>query len=62
MLKACDDYDQKILKPNYGKEFLTKLLINRTKKSQYNYANRMESTNMPTTTKLKFKNKKIIKY
>ena len=59
MLKACDDYDQKILKPNYGKEFLTKLLINRTKKSQYNYANRMESTNMPTTTKLKFKNKKI---
>ena len=31
-----------------------------TKKSQYNYADRMESTNKPTTTKLKFK-KKVIK-
>ena len=60
MLKACDDYDQKILKPNYGKELLQKLLLNMTKKSQYNYADRMESTNKPTTTKLKFK-KKVIK-
>ena len=60
MLKACDDYDQKILKPNYGKEFLQKLLLNMTKKSQYNYGDKMESTAKPTTTKLKFK-KKILK-
>ena len=57
MLKACDDYDQKILKPNYGKEFLLKLLLNKTKKAQYNYADRMESVNKPTITKLKFKKK-----
>ena len=60
MLKACDDYDQKILKPNYGKEFLLKLLINMKNKSQYNYADRMESINKPSTTKLRFK-KKVIK-
>ena len=60
MLKACDDYDQKILKPKYGKDFLEKLLLNKVKKSQYNYADRMESMNKPSTTKLKFK-KKLIK-
>ena len=60
MLNACDDYDQKILKPKYGKELLQKLYMNMKNKLQYNYADRMESTNKPTTTKLKF-NKKIIK-
>ena len=60
MLKACDDYDQNILKPNYGKELLQKLFMNMKNKAQYNYADRMESTNKPSTTKLKFK-KKLIK-
>jgi len=60
MLNACEDYDQKILKPQYGKEFLQKLFLNMKNKAQYNYADRIESTNKPTTTKLKF-NKKIIK-
>ena len=60
MFDACNDYDQKILKPTYGKELLKKLFLNMKNKSQYNYADRMESTSKPTTTKLKF-NKKIIK-
>ena len=51
MLKACDDYDQNILKPNYGKELLQKLYMNMKNKAQYNYADRMESTNKPSTTK-----------
>ena len=60
MLNACKQYDQKTLKPIYGKELLEKLLINKLKKSQYNYADRMESMNKPSTTKLKFK-KKVLK-
>ena len=60
MLNACNQYDQKTLKPIYGKELLEKLLINKAKKSQYNYADRMESMNKPSTTKLKFK-KKVLK-
>jgi hypothetical protein len=60
MCNACTDYDNKILKPTYGKELLQKLYLNMKNKSQYNYADRMESTNKPTTTKLRF-NKKIVK-
>jgi hypothetical protein len=57
---ACKDYDQKIIKPNYGKEFLKKLFINMTNTSQYNYENRIDSTNKPKTTKISFK-KKVLK-
>ena len=46
MLNACEDYDQKILKPQYGKEFLQKLFLNMKNKAQYNYADRIESTNL----------------
>ena len=60
MCNACNDYDNKILKPTYGKELLQKLFLNMKNKSQYNYADRMESTSKPTTTKLRF-NKKVIK-
>ena len=60
MCNACNDYDNKILKPTYGKELLQKLFLNMKNKSQYKYADRMESTSKPTTTKLRF-NKKVIK-
>ena len=60
LLHACKDYDQKIIKPNYGKEFLKKLFINMTNTSQYNYENRIDSTNKPKTTKISFK-KKVLK-
>ena len=60
LVNACKDYDQNIIKPKYGKEFLQKLLLNMTKKSQYNYENRLDSTNKPKTTKLLFK-KKVLK-
>ena len=60
LCNVCHDYDQKILKPNYGKEFLQKLYLNKTTTSQYNYENKIQSTNKPKSTKLQFK-KKIIK-
>ena len=60
LVNAFNDYDQKIIKPQFGKEFLQRLLLNMTSRSQYNYADRMESTNKPKTTKFGFK-KKIIK-
>ena len=60
LLNACNDYDQNIVKKNYGKEFLQKLFLNMTKRSQYNYENQIDSTNKPRTTKLLFK-KKVIK-
>ena len=60
LVNACNDYDKKILVPKYGKEFLQKLFLNMTNKSQYNYENRMDSTNKPKTTKLQFK-KKVLK-
>ena len=60
LVNACKDYDQNILKPQYGKEFLQKLLLNMTQTSQYNYENRVDSTNKPKTTKLQFK-KKVLK-
>ena len=60
LVNACKDYDQNIIKPKYGKEFLQKLLLNMTNKSQYNYENRLDSTNKPKTTKLLFK-KKVLK-
>ena len=60
LTNACNDYDQTIIKPKYGKEFLQKLLLNMTKRSQYNYENRIESSNKAKTTKLFFK-KKLLK-
>ena len=60
LVNACNDYDKKILVPKYGKEFLQKLFLNMTNKSQYNYENRMDSKNKPKTTKLQFK-KKVLK-
>ena len=60
LLHACNDYDKNIIKPNYGKEFLKKLFINMTNSSQYNYENRIDSTNKPKTTKITFK-KKVLK-
>ena len=60
LINACDDYDKNILKPDYGKEFLQKLYLNMTKRAQYNYENRLDSTNKPKTTKLLFK-KKVLK-
>jgi hypothetical protein len=60
LVNACDDYDKNIIKPKYGKEFLQRLLLNMTSKSQYNYADKIESTNKPKTTKISFK-KKILK-
>ena len=41
LINACNDYDKNILKPKYGKEFLQKLLVNMTNRSQYNYENRI---------------------
>ena len=60
MVNACNDYDKNIIKPKYGKEFLQRLLLNMTNRSQYNYENRIDSTNKPKTTKLLFK-KKVLK-
>ena len=60
LINACNDYDQNIMKQKYGKELLQKLLINMTNRSQYNYENRIDSTNKPKTTKLFFK-KKLLK-
>ena len=60
LLNACNDYDKNIIKPKYGKEFLQKLFLNMTNRSQYNYENRIDSTNRPKTTKLLFK-KKVLK-
>ena len=60
LVNACEDYDKNIIKPKYGKEFLQRLLLNMTSKSQYNYADKIESTNKPKTTKISFK-KKILK-
>ena len=60
LINACNDYDNTILKPKYGKEFLQKLFVNMTNRSQYNYENRIDSTNKPKTTKLLFK-KKVLK-
>ena len=57
LCNVCHDYDQKILKPNYGKEFLQKLYLNKTTTSQYNYENKIQSTNKPKSTKLQFKKK-----
>ncbi len=60
LVNACNDYDKNIIKPKYGKEFLQKLFVNMTNTSQYNYENRIDSTNRPKTTKLLFK-KKLLK-
>ena len=56
MLNAINDYDKKI-KDIYGKEFLYKLLMLKTSHSAFNYNNKIQSSNQPKTTKLKFKNK-----
>ena len=42
MVNACNDYDENIIKPKYGKEFLQKLFLNMTNRSQYNYENRID--------------------
>ena len=60
LVNACNDYDQNIIKKQYGKELLQKLFFNMTNRSQYNYENRIDSTNKPKTTKLLFK-KKVLK-
>ena len=60
LFNACDDYDKNIIKPKYGKELLQKLYLNMTSRSQFNYENRIESTNKPKSTKLQFK-KKVLK-
>ena len=60
LCNACRDYDENIIKPNYGKEFLQKLYLNMKNRLQYNYENRIESTKISKCTKLQFK-KKILK-
>ena len=63
LLNAYNVYDQNITKAKLWKRIFTAIIIKyMTNRSQYNYENRIDSTNKTKTSKLLFKKKLLKNY